>query len=815
MMKLSFKIILLACFILFVSLAQAQVKLDTKNLFLSINDKGTVTSIFDKINKKEYLMAGQPAPLLAIRIAGKFISPDKMSGNAKALQLHFPEKNITAKIRVANKQDYVTFELTDITNNEAIELVIWGPYPTTIRESIGETVGVVHDDLFGIGIQALNLKTLGGFPTNEDDTDPSYDIFKSASIVDMKPEDKMSFRGQTAKLTETGSVLQAYCRNRNTDRIIPVWGHEKYLVPAYKKDGGIKGTKIALFGTSAATLLPAISKIEIQEGLPHPMIDGQWGKQSPGASASYLIMNFGEKNIDDAIALCKKAGLQYLYHGGPFETWGQFKLHENEFPSNWVSMRKYVQKAEKEGIKLGVHTLSNFITTNDPYVTPVPDKGLARVGYSFVESNFDDKATQIIIRSPDFFNQMKNNSLRTVVIGDELIRYRIVSATAPWTLVDCIRGAFGTKAAAHQRGDTIGKLMDQGYKVFLADDALQEEMALTLASLFNETGLRQISFDGLEGCWASGMGQYARQKFVKTWYDNLSPELKGKVINDASNPGHYFWHIFTRMNWGEPWYAGFRESQTQYRLKNQEYFQRNLMPHMLGWFSMNKKTSLEDLEWLLARAAGFDAGFGLSTGTQEFYEHGKGETILSTIRDWETARLDGAFSEAQKTQLRDITREFHLTKSGASSWNLFPVAHSVFKFEKKITQPGEPAASNFDYNNPYKDQPLQFIIKLQSAKPNGNASWENGSIEINNYSSIHIPFKLTEGQLITCDGKTILVLSSEWKPIRAIPVTGSIPVLSTGTNTVRLDGIIEGDASPLVNIEIRSMGEAESVTKKR
>jgi RNA polymerase sigma factor (sigma-70 family) len=131
-------------------------------------------------------------------------------------------------------------------------------------------------------------------------------------------------------------------------------------------------------------------------------------------------------------------------------------------------------------------------------------------------------------------------------------------------------------------------------------------VARRLADLFNQTGLMQISFDGLEGNWSTGMGQYGRTLFVTTWYDHLRDDLRGRVINDASNPGHYFWHIYTRMNWGEPWYAGFRESQTEYRLKNQEYFRRNLMPCMLGWFNITAQTSLEDIEWLLARAAGFD-----------------------------------------------------------------------------------------------------------------------------------------------------------------------------------------------------------------
>jgi hypothetical protein len=34
-------------------------------------------------------------------------------------------------------------------------------------------------------------------------------------------------------------------------------------------------------------------------------------------------------------------------------------------------------------------------------------------------------------------------------------------------------------------------------------------------------GLMQISFDGLEGCWSEGMGDYGKQLFTKTWFDDL------------------------------------------------------------------------------------------------------------------------------------------------------------------------------------------------------------------------------------------------------------------------------------------------------
>jgi len=97
------------------------------------------------------------------------------------------------------------------------------------------------------------------------------------------------------------------------------------------------------------------------------------------------------------------------------------------------------------------------------------------------------------------------------------------------------------------------------------------------------------------------------------------------------------------------------------------------MPHMLGWFALRSDTSVEDAEWLLARAAGFDAGFALaaslaSTAQLEAdpksadaaKQFGATPAILAAIKEWETARMARAFPPEVKAKLRDNTREFHL-----------------------------------------------------------------------------------------------------------------------------------------------------------
>lgn len=802
-------ILLLLSLIIFLDASAGDNTWITSGLNMSVNEKGYVTSLYDIAHNKEYLPAGIPVPLLTIRCSGETENPELLKRSGSDLTLFFPKNKVEAKISVGIKNDYLTFELTDIRPFEKVELIIWGPYSTTIGETIGECAGVVRNSEFALGIQALNVKTLGGYPTEENDIEPSFNIFDK-NPVDIGEEWKKQkiYRGQTAKATESGSVIQAYCRNRLKERVISNWGHDRYVAPAFN-DGGVKGSKIALFGCPAGQALRTIGEIELAEGLPHPVIDGEWAKTARSATASYLIIDFGEENLDKAIELTKKAGLKYLYHGDPFETWGHFKLKEKEFPDNRESMKRCVEKAKAQGVRLGVHTLSNFITTNDPYVTPIPDKRLAKVGESVLANSIDAVTEEIEIESPGFFNQMGNNTLHSVVIGDEIIRYRELSGSAPWKLLGCVRGAFGTRAVKHNKGEKTGKLMDHPYKVFLSNASLSEEIAVNIAKLFNETGLLQTSFDGLEGVWSTGMGQYSRNLFTKIWYDNLDPEIKGKVINDASNPGHFNWHINTRYNWGEPWYAGFRESQTSYRLMNQDFFSRNLLPHMLGWFSMSPQTSLEDTEWLLARAAGFDAGFAFNLSLRNVEANGQSDRIFDAIRKWETARMAGAFTAEQKKRMQDIRNEFHLEQTGESKWDLYPYHIERFEHEQKTRQPGEPLHSIFDFENPYDDQPLKFIIILtgeqEAVSPVGDIT-----IEINNYSTLDIPVKMQPSQILQLDGNGNLQLFDKNQKLIETLNSGKIPVLAKGKNRIVVDAGFRSEGSSKLKIEVKTIGKAES-----
>ncbi len=810
-MKIFQVIPILALVGFFSSCSSVEYAWKTDSFELSVNQKGYVNKLINTETNLNYIVEDSLSPLIQLRKNGEFFSPEIFEPDPEASEntflIHFGNIPTVVKMKIEQKNRYIRLELLDLLNSEDVEIAVWGPYSNIIAETIGEIVGVVRDSEFAIGIQALNIKTLGGFPSSESDIDKAYDIFETNSIVDVSDSIKVLYRGQTAMRTASGSVLQAYVRDRSQTRIISNWNHEKYVAPAFN-DGGIPGTAIALFGCNPNMALETIGVIELEEDLPHPIIDNEWGKKLWSATASYLIMSFGEEDLERAMNLTQKAGLKYLYHSDPFKNWGHFDLREQAFPDNWESMARCVARAEEKGLRLGVHTLSNFITTSDPYVTPVPDPRLAQVGAAKISEDVGINQSEIIIDDPDFFNQMKNNTLHAAVVNGEIIRYREISSQSPWTLLDCERGAFGTTPGEHKSGDTIAKLMDHGYKTFLTDADLSKEVALTIADLFNETGLRQISFDGLEGNWSTGMGQYGRQLFVKYWYDALSPDLQGKIITDASNPGHYFWHMYTRMNWGEPWYAGFRESQTQYRLLNQAFYQRNLMPSMLGWFRMTPQISLEDIEWLLARSAGFDAGFALVTSPEIVENHGMGDKILNTIKIWEEARMAGVFTSDLKPDLQDISKEFHLETNGPGAYNLYFANLAKANYKNMQKQPGEPHNIIVELNNENPEQPVSLLISSPS-----ESGLSDIQIEIDNYRKVLLPLNLPPDHHIRYTGGSYVDLYDKtWNKIDSQRIIQDHMTIGQGKHTFIIEGEFTGTDGE-VKIEFRTLSPPTLLTK--
>jgi hypothetical protein len=426
-----------------VAAADAIAAFDAGSLRVGFGRTGQIRSLYDLERKKEYLVASQPAPLLTLVLEGKTVSPTSATYDqaAKLLRVAYGA-GVTATIAVVAKPTHLHLELTSVDGASPTQ-IHWGPLPTAIGQSVGEVIGVVRDDRFAIGIQSLGIETFAG-------------------ATPISPESSRLFAS------------------------------------AIEQHGGIRGSKIALFGCPVAKTLETIGKIEVAEGLPHPMLDGVWSKVSPTARLSFLVVSIRGKQHRRSLRLRGQVRGEICLPSRavrvPMATSSSIGPNSRTVIG---ACNVACRRRPRGEFAWALHTLSAFISPRDSYVTPVPDPRLARVGSSTLATAVDAAATRIDVLDPKPFSWQFDKTLgdafgdhlNTAILGQELIRYKAVSGKAPWALLGCQRGAWGTKVSPHAAGADIGRLNDN-YEHFFPtiEHGMLDEMTTRMAELFLTDG---------------------------------------------------------------------------------------------------------------------------------------------------------------------------------------------------------------------------------------------------------------------------------------------------------------------------------------
>ena len=167
---------------------------------------------------------------------------------------------------------------------------------------------------------------------------------------------------------------------------------------------------------------------------------------------------------------------------------------------------------------------------------------------------------------------------------------------------------------------------------------------------------------------------------------------------------------------------------------------------------MRDNTSIQDIEWMLAKSVAFDAGYALVTSSNLVAANGFGNEILEKTKQWKIARMSNTFSVEQKKRMEDIKAEFVLETISENSWHLVQQHIDRFEHPFKIRQPGEPLWSDFLFDNKNAAQALQFILTTK------NTSVSDIALELNNFKKIQLKVELREGEYLKYDGGSKVVL---------------------------------------------------------
>lgn len=713
---------------------------DTKDLLLGIDKAGTVRSL--KLYGEEVLASECP---VAIAFKdGKAYMSSYFECNFDVATIGFDSEVDDIGLMFDTDYDGSSITVTVAYTNweKGPDAVLLFPICLNLTDSVGEVVGIAQGRGLAFGMQALNTKINAGFPAN------CAQQVSQMLHYDADPE-------LAAMATPEGARMQLSAYDRVTPHILSTYGHEGAI--AYNLDGKdavINDASLVLFGCRQNELMDKIAEIEIQAGWAHPEYNGVWNKLDPLSSKSYLCNEYNEKDAIYVAEKCRQAGLDL-----------SSAVWANRIPAN------------------------KSLYFDD----------LLKQGELHLQLPLDATQTEFAVYHSDLFDIPAH--LNTLLIEDELVTYRSTESVGNIHIFYCCtRGAFGTKAVPHQKNATTFKIWDHTDHTFVPVPWTQEKMITKEAKKRAKTDASILIFNDLKSYAYNGLGDHAITRLLDTM-QSYNPE---KTLQ-ADQITHGSWHYLTRVNDNTLWNVIQRNTMAETLARKQAYYRRNMMPWMIGNFQIHladknrKATTMEELEWFLANAAAFDAGFGLDFDANTMRKHGLTDAMLNTINMWESLRLSGAFSEAQKEAFKDPYGNWHIEKGEDSVYLLYPqhISRGYFcNLNDDVWQ----------WNSPYNSR---YALRIAVE---GKGSISEMEIRTSN-GILYLPCTLKGGQYLIYDyDGTAYVADQNFNKIKEVQARG-VAYLDEGVSEVsfRCEAKAEEKKTPQVTVRFFTRGEAEEI----
>ncbi len=624
---------------------------------LEINSLGVAKSLKDKENSRELL--GRMRCFFDLQVGEKNITPQLMRVKNKSSDLYivsYDDGKIIVTYRITIKKRYFVFEIVDITGSnyrevESVSLVRLSPIT---NENIGYLI-------------------------------PAYWDKKSA----------VSLIGLTDKVRTKASKKVSYLDAR-----------------AYKEFGFV-GQKVALIVAPSKDLFAIIEEIENEYKIPVSRTGGVNAKKSADIRTSYLFIDLTSSNVDKVIEYAKKGGFSYVM---PYvQQWssslGSYSVNTKKFPKGDESLKKAIKKLHDNGLKVGLHNLSVYVSKADPLVSPVPHPGLHKDAENTLAVSIDKNATEIVATSvfADKFPREEgyyNDPIQgmQVQIGNEIILYTKISNDGK-RLLEVTRGYNGTRKANHKQGATIQHLT-QRHKSYIVDlgTELKDVVANRLAELVNNYGVDMLYFDG---------GDSYRNVEDHYWYWGgklqmaVMEKIKEDVLIQGSGITPWSWHMFSRMNSGDM--ARLASKLLLDRDKIPKLYKKgwaNLMPGELGWWGIHSyapdcpATMPDEVELHAVRMLALDTPISLQTTVAHLEANGRSEEMLGLLGKYEKMRIEGTVPLSVRDELKE--GEWHLSEvNGKSVFNRI-------RYDKHyIVVPSKLQVINY-----FNTQPFQFRLRV-------------------------------------------------------------------------------------------------------
>jgi len=143
---------------------------------------------------------------------------------------------------------------------------------------------------------------------------------------------------------------------------------------------GLVGGAVAIVASPMAEFRDALKEaVSTSDSLPRSPVGGPWAMDAPINRASYLFADPTEQNVEEIIRTLKSIGFnQVQIHGGRGTfRFGDCMPNPTRYPNGVASFKAVIDRLHEEGIYVGMQPYAFFIDKATPWVTPVPNPGLA------------------------------------------------------------------------------------------------------------------------------------------------------------------------------------------------------------------------------------------------------------------------------------------------------------------------------------------------------------------------------------------------------------------------------------------------------
>ena len=217
-----------------------RILLETDHVIYAIGRDGLNKSFTDTRTGKELLDA-DPVPFMFVARDGQWTPSTALEWVGGFLRVSFADTGIRAKVHPRVFANYLTFELAAINDQRVSEIQLVR-LPLTITQSIGSNLVHCRDSDAAVALIPLNMET------------HCY-VAPLQRSAQGQPPAPMAYGGARG-------------------HVGPKDGQYPVLIAHADRRLRLDGTKVALVGCASGNLLDVIEQIEVENGLPHPTIDG-------------------------------------------------------------------------------------------------------------------------------------------------------------------------------------------------------------------------------------------------------------------------------------------------------------------------------------------------------------------------------------------------------------------------------------------------------------------------------------------------------------------------------------------------------------